>query len=229
MSACVLCGALDWTDYVQVGCDLSGLELRMLAHYMHEYDKGAYGNEILNGDIHTTNQEAAGLATRDMAKKFIYTFLYGAGDASMALDMGTTVPEMRELKQQFLETLPALKNVIDDVHRDFNFDGRVQLPDGRWVQCRTEHAALNTKLQGAGAIVSKYWMLVADMRLKQAGIRYIQMAYVHDEVQYAVHKDDADRACKIITDASLEAGDRLGINMPIHSEAMIGKNWWDCH
>lgn len=216
-------------DYVQIGCDLSGLELRMLAHYMHEYDKGDYADQILNGDIHTTNQEAAGLATRDMAKKFIYTFLYGAGDASMALDMGTTVPEMRQLKEQFLVELPALKNVIDDVHRDFNYDGRVQLPDGRWVQCRTEHAALNTKLQGAGAIVSKYWMLVADMRLKQAGIRFIQMAYVHDEVQYAVHKDDAERACKIITDASLEAGDRLGIKMPIHSEAMIGSNWWDCH
>jgi DNA polymerase I-like protein with 3'-5' exonuclease and polymerase domains len=216
-------------DYVQVGCDLSGLELRMLAHYMNAYDGGSYADQILNGDIHTTNQEAAGLATRDMAKKFIYTFLYGAGDASMALDMGTSVPEMKRLKSQFLETLPALKNVIDDVHRDFNFDGRVQLPDGRWVQCRTEHAALNTKLQGAGAIVSKYWMLVADMRLRATDIRYKQMAYVHDEVQYAVHKDDAERACKIITDASLEAGERLKIGMPIHSEAMIGKNWWDTH
>lgn len=218
-----------YKDYVQVGCDLSGLELRMLAHYMHEYDKGDYAEQILNGDIHTTNQEAAGLETRDLAKKFIYTFLYGAGDASMALDMGTSVPKMKQMKAQFLERLPSLKNVIDDVHRDFNFDMRVQLPDGRWVQCRTEHAALNTKLQGAGAIVSKYWMLVADMRLKQAGIRFKQMAYVHDEVQYAIHKDDAERACKIITDASLEAGERLGINMPIHSEAMIGKNWWDTH
>ena len=216
-------------DYVQVGCDLSGLELRMLAHYMHQYDNGEYARVILDGDIHTTNQEAAGLATRDAAKKFIYTFLYGAGDASMALDLSTTVPEMRKLKSQFLEKLPALKKVIDDVHKDFNFDARVQLPDGRWVQCRTEHAALNTKLQGAGAIVSKYWMIVADMRLRAEGIRFKQMAYVHDEVQYSVHKDDAERACKIITDASLEAGERLKIMMPIHSEAMIGNSWWDCH
>lgn len=218
-----------YKDYVQVGCDLSGLELRMLAHYMHEYDNGSYAKEILEGDIHTANQNAAGLETRDLAKKFIYTFLYGAGDASMALDMKTSVGKMKKMKAQFLERLPSLKKVIDDVHRDFNYDKRVQLPDGRWVLCRSEHAALNTKLQGAGAIVSKYWMLVADMRLKQENIRFYQMAYVHDEVQYAVHKDDAERACKIITDASLEAGDRLKIMMPIHSEAMIGSNWWDCH
>lgn len=219
--------ALD--NYVQVGSDLSGLELRMLAHYMYEYDNGSYANDILNGDIHTINQEAAGLDTRDDAKKFIYSFLYGAGDAKMALDLVTTVGKMKRLKEQFLTTLPALKLVIADVHRDFNFDGRVQLPDGRWVQCRSEHAALNTKLQGAGAIMSKYWMVVADMRLRSAGIRFIQMAYVHDEIQYAIHKDDAERACKIITDSSLEAGERLGIKMPCHSEAMIGKNWQDTH
>ena len=45
----------------QVGADLSGLELRALAHYMYPADGGEYANEILNGDIHTTNQNAAGL------------------------------------------------------------------------------------------------------------------------------------------------------------------------
>ena len=216
-------------EYVQVGADLSGLELRMLAHYMAEYDDGAYAKEILDGDIHTANQEAAGLPTRNDAKKFIYSFLYGAGIAKMASDLNIGHKKMGQMKANFLKRLPALERVIEDVHKDFHFEGTVQLPDGRWVQCRTEHAALNTKLQGAGAIVSKYWMVVADMRLKEAGIRFKQMAYVHDEVQYAIHKDDAERACKIITDASLEAGDRLGIKMPIHSEADIGANWKDCH
>ena len=216
-------------DYVQVGVDLSGLELRMLAHYMAEYDGGAYAKEILDGDIHTANQEAAGLPSRNDAKKFIYSFLYGAGIKKMASDLGISHGKMTKMKKNFLERLPALEKVIKDVHTDYHFEGTVQLPDGRWVQCRTEHAALNTKLQGAGAIVSKYWMVVADARLRAEGIRFIQMAYVHDEVQYAVHKDDAERACKIITDASLEAGERLGIKMPVHSEADIGANWKDCH
>ncbi len=216
-------------DYVQVGVDLSGLELRMLAHYMAEYDDGAYAKEILDGDIHTANQEAAGLPSRNDAKKFIYSFLYGAGIPKMASDLGIGHQKMTQMKKNFLTRLPALEKVIADVHTDFHFNGTLQLPDGRWVQCRTEHAALNTKLQGAGAIVSKYWMVVAHKRLNEAGIRFMQMAYVHDEVQYAIHKDDAEKACKIITDASLEAGERLGIKMPVHSEADIGANWKDCH
>ena len=48
-----------WTvedGYNLVGIDASGLELRMLAHYM---DDEEYTNEIINGDIHTANQQAA--------------------------------------------------------------------------------------------------------------------------------------------------------------------------
>ena len=216
-------------DYVQVGCDLSGLELRMLAHYMYEYDNGSYADVILNGDVHTMNQKAAGLATRDQAKTFIYGFLYGAGDAKIGTIVGGSRKKGQELKEKFLAQLPALKKVLDAVQWSFLERGEVQLPDGRWVKCRSEHAALNTMLQGAGAIVSKYWMVVANARLKHLGNKVIQMAYVHDELQFAVHKDAADEVCKILEAASLEAGERLGIKMPIHSEACIGSNWQETH
>lgn len=68
---------------VMVGADASGLELRMLAHYLAAYDGGAYAKVLLEGDIHTANQHAAGLETRDNAKTFIYAFLYGAGDEKL--------------------------------------------------------------------------------------------------------------------------------------------------
>lgn len=61
--------------YVLVGVDLSGLELRCLAHFMAVYDGGDYGRVLLTGDIHKMNQEAAGLPTRDNAKTFIYAYL----------------------------------------------------------------------------------------------------------------------------------------------------------
>lgn len=54
-----------------VGVDVSGLELRMLAHFMAPYDDGEYGRIVLDGDIHTANQNAAGLANRNQAKTFI--------------------------------------------------------------------------------------------------------------------------------------------------------------
>jgi DNA polymerase-1 len=56
---------------VLVGTDLSGLELRCLAHYMSKWDGGAYGELLLSGDIHTYNQQLAELPTRDNAKTFI--------------------------------------------------------------------------------------------------------------------------------------------------------------
>lgn len=62
-------------DWYQAGIDASGLELRCLAHFMYPYDNGEYAHEILNGDIHTKNQIAAGLPTRNNAKTFIYAFL----------------------------------------------------------------------------------------------------------------------------------------------------------
>jgi len=41
---------------VLLGVDASGLEIRMLAHYMNDEE---YTNEIINGDIHTSNQKLA--------------------------------------------------------------------------------------------------------------------------------------------------------------------------
>ena len=64
-----------WTvprGYKLVGADASGLELRMLAHYMKDDE---YTKEILGGDVHSANQRAAGLETRNQAKTFIYAFL----------------------------------------------------------------------------------------------------------------------------------------------------------
>jgi DNA polymerase I-like protein with 3'-5' exonuclease and polymerase domains len=52
------------------GSDASGLELRCLGHFMARWDKGAYIKEILEGDIHTANQNAAGLSERENAKTF---------------------------------------------------------------------------------------------------------------------------------------------------------------
>lgn len=57
--------------YSLVGADASGLELRCLGHYMAYYDGGSYAKEVVEGDVHTTNQIAAGLAGRDDAKTFI--------------------------------------------------------------------------------------------------------------------------------------------------------------
>ena len=55
-------------EHVLVGRDASGLELRCFAHYL---DDAKYTDVILSGDIHSYNQELAGLETRAQSKTFI--------------------------------------------------------------------------------------------------------------------------------------------------------------
>jgi DNA polymerase I-like protein with 3'-5' exonuclease and polymerase domains len=216
---------------VLLGSDLSGLELRMLAHYMAPYDKGAYADVILNGDIHTHNQQKAGLPTRNNAKTFIYGFLYGAGDAKIGKIIEGSSKQGAALKEKFLRELPALAKVKQDVEFQVAKRSAVKLVDGRYAPVRSAHAALNTLLQGSGAVVSKYWMILANTRLRERfGANVVkQLAYVHDELQFSCPSAIAEEAGKIVTNAAIEAGTRLAIAMPINAEYKIGNNWSQTH
>jgi len=172
----------------------------------------------------------AGLPTRNTAKVFIYGFLYGAGDAKVGSIIKGTAKQGKSLKVKFLESLPALAKVKAEVEFHYLKDKKVTLPDGRRVPIRSQHAALNTLLQGAGAVLSKYWMIVANKNLKaRFGSRVRQMAYVHDELQFSCPEGIAEEAGKIITASATEAGERLGINIRIDAEYKIGSNWAQTH
>lgn len=215
---------------VVLGADLSGLELRMLAHYMSKYDNGAYGEVILNGDIHTHNQTKAGLPTRNDAKTFIYGFLYGAGDEKVGSIVKGSARQGKALKETFLRELPALNMVKKEVEFFYSKDKHLTLLDGRRVPIRSQHAALNTLLQGSGAVLSKYWMIVANRNLRwRFGKRVRQMAYVHDELQFSCPPDIAEEAGKIIVASATEAGERLGVKIRIDAEFKIGSSWGDTH
>ena len=220
--------------YKLVGCDASGLELRMLAHYMQD---PAYTEEILNGDIHTTNQQAAGLSTRPEAKTFIYAFLYGAGDAKIGSIIGAGANEGRAIKRKFLRQVPALGRLIKRLEamykrnatRDYKGEAisSVLGLDGRRVWVRHEHAILNTLLQSAGAIVMKKALVLADKRLRGGEFDYKFVANVHDEWQLEVREDDADAVGRILVDAIRDVGTSL--RCPLDGEYHVGTSWADTH
>jgi DNA polymerase I-like protein with 3'-5' exonuclease and polymerase domains len=218
------------SDHVLVGADLQGLELRMLSHFMAKYDNGKYGDKILNDDIHTYNQKAAGLPNRDAAKTFIYAYCYGAGDEKLGKIIGGNRNAGSQIRSKFQKEIPALDKVQQEVKYSVAKTKGVQLPDGRTVPVRSEHAALNTLLQGSGAIVSKLWMCIAYVNLKKKfGNAVKQVAYVHDELQYSCPKDIADEVGKVITAAATEAGEKLGLKIRIDANYSIGKNWSETH
>ena len=208
-----------------VGIDASGLELRMLAHYM---DDPEYTDLILNGDIHTYNQQAAGLDTRPQAKTFIYAFLYGAGDAKIGSIVGGSSRKGAQLKQRFLDSLPALLKLINKVARH-GLQGSLPGLDGRRVLIRSEHAALNTLLQSAGAIVMKQALVLATEKLKRYGYPYKLVAQVHDEFQVEVPEEYAQQVGAVFRNAIREAGRTLELRCPLDGEYKIGNNWSETH
>jgi DNA polymerase I len=209
-----------------VGIDASGLELRMLAHYMKD---ARYTDEILNGDIHTANQKAAGLLSRNTAKTFIYAFLYGAGAAKIGAIVGSDEKDGRKLMRRFLRNTPALGELKDKVSRLYERDGFLTGLDGRHLLVRSEHSALNTLLQGAGAILMKKSLVILNNKLKCGIIDAKFCANVHDEWQVEVSEEDAEQVGKMAVAAIEEAGVALGLRCPTTGEYNVGNNWKETH
>lgn len=236
--------------WVQAGIDASGLELRCLAHFMSKYDGGAYADVILNGDIHTVNQQAAELPTRDNAKTFIYGFLYGAGDEKIGQIVGAGKERGKELKKKFLENTPAIAALREGIQQTLVESSRwvageqkvkwkrrwIKGLDGRKVHVRSPHAALNTLLQSAGALICKLWIVETEELLLKAGLKhgwdgdFAYMAWVHDEIQVACRTQEiAQQVIDIAQQAMRNVGEHFKFRCRLDTEGKMGPNWAVCH
>ena len=210
-----------------VGIDVSGLEVRMLAHYMARYDDGKYADVVLNGDIHTETQKLAGLDSRDLAKRFYYCFLYGGGVKKIAQVTGKTVHEASKVKKRFLNNLPALNTLITNVQQAAARGYLIGL-DKRNVKVRSPHAALNTLLQSGGAIICKQWLV----EFNKVAIEYDdvqQVVWVHDEIQVECRKEQATEIGELAVDAIKRTGEHFNLRLPLTGEYKVGDNWSETH
>ena len=208
-----------------VGFDASGLELRMLAHYM---DDKEFTNVLLTEDVHTRNQLAAGLETRPQAKTFIYAFLYGAGDAKIGAIVGGSARDGADLKQRFLRNTPALESLRTRVGRASG-RGYLRGLDGRRLRVRSEHAALNTLLQAAGAIVMKKALVILDDYASQWDLDYKFLGNIHDEVQAEVVTNHAEKYGWLAVECLKAAGVAFDLRCPLDGEYKVGTTWAETH
>ena len=213
----------------QVGIDASGLEARLLANRMAQWDGGDFGRTVLHDDIHTVNQRKAGLPTRDDAKTFFYALIYGAGDGKIGQIINKGAKAGRLIKSRYLDEMPALKKLLDNCKFQVAKKGTITLLDGREVPCRSEHKALNVQIQGDGAMIMKVAQVLFDHYLKQYEGRYNFMATVHDEWQLECDPDIAEAVGELGVKAIKDAGKRLGCLVDMDGEYRIGNNWSDCH
>lgn len=207
---------------VIVGCDLSGIELRCLAHYINNSE---FTNELLNGDIHERNRVACKLDTRAQAKTAVYCALYGGGDQKLGEG---DAKRGKQIRKGLMQAMKGYKELTEKVQR---IAGCGSLPglDGRRVWVRSDHAALNTLLQSAGAIIAKQWILELHFLLESATIDAKQINWSHDEVELECSPDIADEVGKIAVLAAAKAGESLGLRCPVGAEYKIGRNWYDVH
>lgn len=240
-----------------VGCDASALELCNLAGYMAYYDGGAYIQTVLEGDksngtdIHSVNARALGLdhkvtypirgkelTGRDIAKTWFYAFIYGSGDANLGYVLGkhTSAAQRKSGKESraaFLRNLPALKKLSGLVLKQLKSKGYLTGLDGRKLTSRSNHSALNTLLQSAGAVIMKQALVILDSDLQEAGfvpgVHYEFVVNVHDEWQIEVDEDHAETIGKIAKAAIPKAGKHFNFRCPIEGEYSIGNNWAETH
>ena len=212
-----------------VGADAKGLELRMLADRMWEYDGGEYAEVVCTGDVHTLNMEMAGLDNRDQAKTFIYGFLYGAGDAKIGKIVGGDEADGARLRSKFLANIPAIRYVREAVITEARTRNKIRLVDGRDVPVRAEHSALNDALQGDGAVLMKHVFLYAISRTVAERLPCRPVLNVHDEFQWLCPSWESKRLASLLEEAFTIVGKELGFQVPIEGEAKIGKNWSETH
>jgi DNA polymerase I-like protein with 3'-5' exonuclease and polymerase domains len=217
-----------WTvpeGYKLVGVDASGLELRMLAHYMGDKE---FTDALLGGDIHTRNQLAAGLETRPQAKTFIYAFLYGAGDPKIGNIVGGDAADGNRLRKRFLRNTPSLEDlrsrVVEKARR-----GYLRGLDGRQLWVRSEHSALNTLLQAAGAIVMKKTLVLLEEFADKHGIDYKFVGNVHDEIQSEVATKQAEKFGWLAVECIKAAGISFQLKCPLDGEFKVGNTWAETH
>jgi len=218
-----------WTvpkGYKLVGIDASGLELRVLAHYMKNKD---YINEIINGDIHSTNQSLAGLEQRSQAKTFIYALIYGAGNAKIGSVVGGNSKVGASLRDRFLNNLPSLGNLTASVERAASTRKYLKALDGRVIHIRKVYSSLNTLLQGGGAVIMKTALVLLDKKIKDLNLDAKFVANVHDEWQIEVREDQAEQVGQLGVQAIVDTADVLDMICPLDGEYKIGDNWSETH
>jgi DNA polymerase I-like protein with 3'-5' exonuclease and polymerase domains len=210
---------------VLVGIDLSGIELRCFAHYLNDKD---YINETVYGDVHTRNQQAFGVATRDLAKTVLYATLYGASPTKIGTVIGATPKEGAKIINNFCKAVPAYARLKSKVER-ISEKGRISGLGGYQITVRSSHSSLNTLLQSAAAIIAKQWLVQIKKNLAAEKIPYKLVAWVHDEVQIECPKEYGDRVGKVVVHSAAQAGEILKFRCPVGAEYGVAENWAGSH
>ena len=216
-----------------VGADLSGIELRMLSHYLARFDGGRYADILLNGDIHQVNADKIGIS-RKQVKTVTYAFLYGAGDEKIGhsydkqLSSSQAKRKGKEIRAAYVEAVDGLSDLLEAIKKASE-RGYVQSIDKRRIVLDSPHKALNYLLQSGAGVVAKRWMVINQDHIKELNLCCSQLGFIHDEIQFEVEPNHAKDLCSSLVLSSTEAGEYYKLRCRIDAEAVQGTTWKDTH
>jgi len=232
------------------GADASGLELRALGHWLAYYDDGEYAELVSDPDrdihfhnaclfgIHDKDKEIPKL-TRDLSKRLIYCILYGGGAKKTGSIMSPKDSEHKQYErgketiETFYRNLPAIKQLKDKVEATLNQRDYLIGIDGRRLQIRSKHSALNQLLQSTGAISVKKATTILYDDMTNKGLKFYKdwgfVAHVHDEYQCLLRPQYTDLFKELAIDSFRKSGEYFSLKCPLTGEAKIGKNWCETH
>jgi DNA polymerase I-like protein with 3'-5' exonuclease and polymerase domains len=217
-------------NHIMCGADLSGIELRLLSHYLARYDGGRYKEILINGDIHQTNADKIGI-TRRQVKTVTYAFLYGCGDIKLGHTYDQQLPEDqarkkgKEIRKAYVEAIPGLKELLEGVHKASE-RGFVRGLDQRRILVDSKHKSLNYLLQGSAAIIAKRWMVLTNEHLPKTAR---QLAFVHDELQFECKQEEVEDLKFLLELTAMQAGEYYNLRCPLAAESKSGANWAEVH
>ena len=214
-----------------VGADLSGIELRMLAHYLGRYDGGRYADILLNDDIHQVNADKIGISRRQV-KTVTYAFLYGAGNQKIgesydnSLQPTQAKKKGQEIRKAYVSAIDGLADLLAAVTNKAT-NGWLMACDGRRVLVDSPHKGLNYLLQCGAGIVAKRWMIIANDKLQPFHTK--QLAFIHDELQFECDPKYTDEVKLTLENSAVDAGVYYKLRCPIAAESKSGSNWSEVH
>lgn len=238
--------------YELAGFDGSSLELRMLAHFVSLWDKGEYAAIVHEGrkeegtDPHSWLRDLIGQDImgkgdigRDNSKTTMYARLYGAGNLKIGTIIAPHLPEKERMelgamvKRLVSERFTAEARLQEEIVARVEDKGTLTGIDGRTLYIRKPHAALNSLLQSAGAVVMKKSLVVLDKDLQTAGLTpgrdYEYVGNIHDEVQADILPHHKPVYKEFALQALPKAGKFFNLRCPLAAEVKFGNSWADTH
>ena len=219
-------------NQIMVGADLSGIELRMLAHYLSRYDSH-FADVLLNGDIHQVNADKVGVSRRQI-KTITYAWCYGAGNEKIGhsydpqLSSAKAKKKGKEIREAFVAAIPGMSELLAAIDEKAEL-GWVSSIDGRKIILDSPHKCLNYLLQSGAGVIAKRWLLINDETIKQTKLCASQLAFIHDELQFECAEEHAKDLSTSLVYSAAAAGEYYKLRIPIAAEAKIGENWAEVH